>query len=80
MEKQRYVASGSGARRSTRDKQMHVRVTDDQLARYQLAAEAKGQTLSRWVVEHLDAASTPAKGKRVRSQRRASAYNYGDDE
>ncbi len=68
---QRYVAEGSGAVRSVRTTQLHVRVTPDQLARFQLAAELAEVTLSRWVVELLTAAATPQPGsKGARRQRR----------
>lgn len=56
---QGYVAEGAGTSRSTRAKQLHIRVTDDQLVRFQLAAERSGVTLSRWAIEHLTKASAP---------------------
>jgi hypothetical protein len=82
MKKQGYVANGAGVARATRGKQLHIRVTEDQLARYALAANLDGESLSRWAVALLDAASVPkgAKQHRARQQRRASAYDYGDDD
>lgn len=61
---QGYIAEGAGAARATRDKQLHIRVTEDQLARYQLAAERAGVTLSRWVIELCNQASTVKPGAR----------------
>lgn len=68
-----------------RSAQLHIRVTPDQLARFQLAAEGEGKTLSLWAVELLTAAASPDKkgGRRKSAQRRPNTYNYGysdDDE
>lgn len=61
---QGYVAEGAGAKRSTRGKQLHIRVTEDQLARFQLAAERDGVTMSRWVIDLLTKAATVTPGAR----------------
>jgi len=68
---QGYVAEGAGARRTTRDKQLHIRVTEDQLARFQLAAERSGVTLSRWAIGLLNEASTVTPSARRGLQRAA---------
>lgn len=67
---QGYVAEGAGAKRTTRGKQLHIRVTEDQLARFQLAAERAGVTLSRWAIELMTAASSVTPGRAARRAER----------
>jgi hypothetical protein len=82
MRKQRFIADRVGGRpRTTRAKQLHIRVTEDQIALFKLAASHRGESVAKWAIDLLTAASAPRdKGPR-RAQRRATVHEaWGVDD